>query len=104
VKIEPRRVLATLHLSLWAKIMIFFVGNPYIFAENAQNDLILLGQPAAQTEISAAQSLIENQRFFDILGVYSLFFVIMQPKKSIFFVAAQRPIWVGHPCARFYNI
>jgi hypothetical protein len=42
------------------------------------------GQPAAQKEISAAQTRIENQRFFDILGLFLQVFVIMRPKKSIF--------------------
>jgi hypothetical protein len=41
-------------------------------------------QPVAQKEISAAKTRIENYQFFDILGVFLQFFVIMRPKKSTF--------------------
>jgi hypothetical protein len=65
------------------------------------------GQPAAQTGISAAQTRIENQRFFDIFGVIPCFLLLCGPKSQdfwqIFQVAAQRPIWVGHPSfLRYY--
>ncbi len=42
------------------------------------------GQPAAQNEISVAQTRIQNERFFYILGVFLQFFGVLWPKKSIF--------------------
>ncbi len=38
----------------------------------------------AQKETFAAQSRIENQWFFVILGVFLQFFGVLRPKKSIF--------------------
>jgi hypothetical protein len=38
----------------------------------------------ARGGISVGQTQIENQRYFDILGVFLQFFVIVRPKKSIF--------------------
>jgi hypothetical protein len=57
------------------------LGNIFILTRGGQP--AAHGSHAAQINISAAQNRIENQRFFDILGVFSQFFVIMWPKKSI---------------------
>jgi hypothetical protein len=56
------------------------------------------GQPTAQIEVSAAQTRVEDQLFFDISGNFLL---KCGPKSQyfwqIFQVAAQRLIWVSHP-------
>jgi hypothetical protein len=54
--------------------------------------LLKIRRPAAQIEISAAQTRIENQLFFNILGIFPQFFVfcIMWPQKSRF--------QINYPC------
>ncbi len=50
----------------------------------------------------ALKDLETNHRFSYMLLIFPQFFVIKWPKKSIFLAtflnAAQRPVWVGHPC------
>jgi hypothetical protein len=60
------------------------------------------GRHAAQKGFSAAQSRIESLWLFDILDDFPLFTSKYGTKSSYFMElfpnAAQRPVWVGHPC------
>jgi hypothetical protein len=66
-------------------IMEKFVETPKLFFQLKFQLFIYSrgGQSAAQKEFFAAQTRIENQRFFDILDVFLQVFVIMRPKKPI---------------------
>ncbi len=84
---EQRKTLFSRANSRKTTIINFSTKIKYTGVKSRGGQPDALGPHAAQFKISAAQTRIENQPFFDVLGVFSHFFVILRRirwKKKMF--------------------